>query len=349
MRNKVLLYLLFFMAFLFSANAQNLVPNYSFEEYSQCAVNWDCFNGYVLDWTGQNGAGPPGWFTSLCPDSSNKNQSAGVPYNGLGFQYAHTGNSYAQIQNFTNGGGDTSYPYKGNALKDLRNYIQVGLTDSLLAGHKYYVAFFASLADSSVYACNDIGAYFSDSLINYSSVGSVLSYHTPQVANNPIKNPLTDTMSWSKILGNFIAQGGEKYIVIGNFKNDSLSSTKYLGKRSVNATAAYYYIDDIIVSPDSNYADSVFASVQTIANPSESVSVFPNPSNGKFNFDISNYVQGIRNRIEIYNVLGEQVSQIIINNSTFTITLTNEPSGIYLYRIVSDNGNFVATGKLIIQ
>jgi len=81
----------------------------------------------------------------------------------------------------------------------------------------------------------------------------------------------------------------------------------------------------------------------------ENVIVYPNPSKGLFNFNISNYNQGIKNKIEFYNVLGEKVYQFAIDNTQFTISLVGQPSGIYLYRIISENGSLVSSGKLIIQ
>jgi len=89
--------------------------------------------------------------------------------------------------------------------------------------------------------------------------------------------------------------------------------------------------------------------INEIAAKNESISVYPNPSKGVFNFSITNYNQETRNNIEVYNVLGEKVSQVAVSNSQFTINLVNEPSGIYLFRIISENGSLVASGKLIVE
>jgi len=68
------------------------------------------------------------------------------------------------------------------------------------------------------------------------------------------------------------------------------------------------------------------------------ISVYPNPSNHE-----------TKNTIEVYNGLGEKVYQSLIDNTPFTLPLNHQASGIYLYRIVSENSNLVASGKLIIQ
>jgi OmpA-OmpF porin, OOP family len=131
---------------------QNLVPNYSFEEKLQCITYYDQFTGYVSDWTGQGGNGEAlSWFTAQCITFGGV---AGVPNNDVGYQYAHTGNSYALIASFMSPYAD--YPYYSN----FRNYIQVQLSSPLLAGTKYCVVWFVSLADTSKYACSDWGLTF---------------------------------------------------------------------------------------------------------------------------------------------------------------------------------------------
>jgi hypothetical protein len=77
--------------------------------------------------------------------------------------------------------------------------------------------------------------------------------------------------------------------------------------------------------------------------------IYPNPSSGIFNFDL----QGITDKtsIEIYNMLGEKVyaESIPQNTSNYPVSLKYEAKGIYLYRIVSQNNQPLATGKLIVE
>jgi hypothetical protein len=88
----------------------------------------------------------------------------------------------------------------------------------------------------------------------------------------------------------------------------------------------------------------------------EEVRVYPNPSKGVYAVEIRNYEStwpvdrlGIRSRVEVYNVLGEQIysNTFSIQNSKFNIDLTAHPAGIYLYRIISEDGSLVGSGKLI--
>jgi len=81
------------------------------------------------------------------------------------------------------------------------------------------------------------------------------------------------------------------------------------------------------------------------------VNVFPNPSNGVFNYElgITNYESGEYN-MDVYNMLGEKIgSQFVIRNSKFVIDLSGQPAGIYMYRILNNTGSPVATGKLVIE
>ncbi|MGP8215441.1 MAG: choice-of-anchor tandem repeat GloVer-containing protein [Bacteroidia bacterium] len=90
-------------------------------------------------------------------------------------------------------------------------------------------------------------------------------------------------------------------------------------------------------------------------------SVYPNPSiNGVFTVAINNYQLGINNQVEVYNMMGEKIAA---SNSSkgggfyslpsgvegWAIDISNQPAGIYLYRIITDNGECIASGKLIIQ
>jgi hypothetical protein len=339
MKNKTIIYLMFFVAFSFSVEAQNLVPNYSFEDTIQCPTQGNQVNGYVADWTA-GGLGGQSYFDSICNVSGS---AVGVPLNTWGYQYPHTGVAYTGIYTFFPP-PPPSRPYHYNE----RDYLQVKLIDTLIKGSKYFVAFFVSLADSSKEACNNMGAYFSDSSLVYN--GSVKPYLTPQVANDT-SHQLTDKINWMKISGSFTAQGGEAYMVIGNFTDDKHCDSVFVNSpssyKNYNWNLAYYYIDDVIVTTDSNYADSLFpSSIVSVSKPKEEVRIFPNPSNGKFEVNILNI--GENSIMDVYNIFGEIIySKAITDNAQ--INLSSEPIGIYFYRISTEWGNLMQSGKLIIS
>jgi len=91
-------------------------------------------------------------------------------------------------------------------------------------------------------------------------------------------------------------------------------------------------------------------SVNTLTANTSSAYVYPNPSNGVFTFQ-SSVVSHKPSVLEVYNMLGEKVysKQLTTDNSQFIIDLSNNTSGIYLYRISSEDGTLNTTGKLIIE
>ncbi len=90
--------------------------------------------------------------------------------------------------------------------------------------------------------------------------------------------------------------------------------------------------------------------INQVKGESEKVKVYPNPSNGNYEFQITNYEGGTAN-MEVYNVLGEEIysQKPVIRNSQFVIDLRSKSDGIYFYRVITDNGNVLGEGKLIIQ
>jgi type IX secretion system substrate protein len=315
----------------------NIVPNYSFEDTLHCVNGDNEFQGYVANWEG-NESGLC-YFNALCNSPSS---DVNIPLNVLGYQYPHSGNAYAGIYTFI-GPPPPSRPNDSNT----RDYMQVQLMDTLHGGVKYYITFYVSLADSFKYACNDIGAYFSDSSL--ALTGYAKPYIIPQIANNNVKNPLTDKINWIKVSGNFIAKGGEKYVVIGNFKNDKQSDSVFVNSPNSNTNynwnGSYYYVDDIIASTDSVYADSLFSGINEINAKQPQVMIFPNPSKGKFTISLEGFEN--KSHLEVYNLMGELIYEEEILPHITPIDLSNNSDGIYLYRIAS--GNSTSTGKLIIQ
>jgi len=90
------------------------------------------------------------------------------------------------------------------------------------------------------------------------------------------------------------------------------------------------------------------ASVNQIKAAVEEVNIFPNPSNGVFTLNTENLK--VNSTIEVYNMLGEKIysNEFSTLNSPFSINLSGNPSGIYLYKIITETGEQVCTGKLII-
>lgn len=91
--------------------------------------------------------------------------------------------------------------------------------------------------------------------------------------------------------------------------------------------------------------------VNEMNDESENVKVYPNPSGGMFTLAFSHpeLVSGTQT-IEVYNVLGEKVySQLSIINYPLLINLNGQTNGVYLYRVISETGEMIGEGKIVIE
>ncbi len=77
------------------------------------------------------------------------------------------------------------------------------------------------------------------------------------------------------------------------------------------------------------------------------MSIFPNPSTGKFELKL--YENGPV-AISVFNILGKEVyrNQVVATGKLIqTIYLENNEKGIYLIKVQTDNGNYIKKLKLI--
>ncbi len=74
------------------------------------------------------------------------------------------------------------------------------------------------------------------------------------------------------------------------------------------------------------------------------ITVYPNPSNGKFNISFD---QSVKNDISIYNMLGEKIYQSAITNPKSEIDLSNQAKGVYFINFYY--GQTILTKKIVIQ
>ncbi|HXC06006.1 MAG TPA: T9SS type A sorting domain-containing protein [Bacteroidia bacterium] len=306
----------------------NLVPNPGFEDTLQCNHVVNDFQGFVDKWWGLNVQ----YFNGYC----NGPGAVGMPYNEWGFQWQmDSGLAYAGLCSIYL----DSFAY----TKNLRDYIWVPLKDSLKAGKTYFVSFWVNLANNSMYACNDIGAKFTTQipLLDHTLLSG------PQIQNNPTLNPLTDTAFWTCVKGRFIASGGEKYIILGNFMSDSLSHIQYM-HATPNLTydwrESFYYIDNVFVGLDSNTVMGITEN-NTV---SVSVRLFPNPNNGNMQV---NYELGTHERtvLDLYDVCGKLLRSYALdpNRAELSISEGDLNQGLYFYK-VHTSASLLASGKFAI-
>lgn len=126
--------------------------------------------------------------------------------------------------------------------RDYREYLTVKLSSPLEIGEKYLAEMYFSLGDNSMFACNNIGMYFSNTLISSIPPFREVLNFSPLVNESSI---ITDSINWVKLRGSFKASSSLQYLLIGNFFNDS--STSLASIPSIIHWYTYYFIDDIAV------------------------------------------------------------------------------------------------------
>jgi hypothetical protein len=166
--------------------------------------------------------------------------------------------------------------------------------------------FYTNLQNTGItYAVNNIGINFSNTSITNTGTGYILNLN-PNILkfNNPIIN---DTLNWVEISGIYIANGGEKYITLGNFFDDANTDTINTGNGWY--LGAYYYIDDVSVIPIDSILGGMpaYAGVDTSVTLGDSVFIGQQISNLNCNWYDSNGV-----------LIANNISGITVNPTTST-------------------------------
>lgn len=207
-----------------SAMAVNLVPNPGFESYTSCPTSYGQSN-LAAPWDTPN-TGTSDYLNACAPATF---PSVNVPYTQMGFQTAFDGVGYGGL-----------IPY--SSAPDYREYLTTPLTAPMVAGTPYTITFHVSLADTSLFAVDRIGAYLS-----VGPVGPVPNYaplpYTPQI-ESPVNVPLSNSTGWTTITGVYVALGGEDHLTIGSFRDDA--STFLANGPSDWPGYSYYFVDGVV-------------------------------------------------------------------------------------------------------
>lgn len=215
--------------FSFAQQGENLVPNGGFEATDgkiKKLASIESANG----WTSPTGVRADVFTPS-------KVLEINTPENAYGKEEAKEGSNYAGIVGYSFGD------------KMARSYVTAKFDAPLKKGMKYCVQFHVSLAEGSKYASNSIGANLSKKPFATDTKTSIIDKSHILHYNNKVLNA---TFSWEKICGVYEAEGGEKYITIGNFeKNEKVkyeSNKKPKDMKIAQIIAAYYFIDEVSVT-----------------------------------------------------------------------------------------------------
>src|SRR5205085_2140327 len=178
-------------------------------------------------------------------------------------------------------------------------------------------------------AINKIGIRVS--MNSYSSLNPISIDNYSQVYTDSI---ITDTVNWTKITGSFIADSAYSFFSIGNFFVDSLTSSISFDSA---AWYSYYYIDDIKLSTDSNFVNSVDEH-----NTFSLIQVFPNPARDWISIR-GNDIKSVA----LYDVLGRKVYSNSVVISPILIDMSSFSNGLYF--LESKTKSDIVINKIILQ
>jgi gliding motility-associated-like protein len=145
---------------------------------------------------------------------------------------------------------------------DIREYVQMAIQDSLVKNKTYCYTSYYRTINPCRYITSSVGVKFFNTQQFYNSVNPILITADIQ---NPNSN-LIDTTVYVAVKGIYIAGGGEKNLIIGNFLNDANSNLvlKYPASQYISS---YLTVDDISIVPtDINLGNDL-----TICNESDSL------------------------------------------------------------------------------
>ncbi len=241
--------------------AQNLVPNYSFEEYN-----------FLPNTTGQLDSACKKWFTPLAitnvhspPFAYNTGSSdyfhkystyhtCKIPKNGFGFQKAKTGNAYSGIIILLSKNGSVSFKHS------YKEYIEIEFSQELEYNEDYCLELYYNIANISYQYYGSIKEIpYNPIKLGFLLTDTIVKRYLQQGEKQPLNICATpnyeaslisykDTVNWNKITGHFTAKGGEQYLTIGNFE---CNPTDY----NPDSVGVYIYIDNVRLyqcNPDSN-------------------------------------------------------------------------------------------------
>ena len=309
---------LYFLLFLsgYLLEAQNLVPNDDFEFYTTCPMYFFQIDK-AFPWYNPTSSSPD--YFNTCNDSvfSGDTYPTGcVPQNMAGYQSVFSGVGYAGLAVY--------WP------NDVREYIQIQLTQKLTAGKNYYVEFFCNTADARgqccMGGCNNLGLAFSDTAFTkyFDSVGNPYGKRLTLVPAIYSDSIITDTVGWTKISGTYVALGTEEFITIGNFFSNAQTRIVNVTNPGGDTTTigAYYYIEDVFVG----LADTTGVDEQNFSV--EDFKIYPNPSNSVLVIES----EFLNTSIIISDVLGKQVKQFYTVQKRTEISIADLSQGIYFVR-----------------
>jgi gliding motility-associated-like protein len=291
------------------------VPNGSFEEYYNCPNAGGISE--LKEWYSPT-LGSPDYY-NVCATNS----QLGVPQNGRGYQIPKTGDAYTG--------------FYARANQNEREYLQIELIKPLESGKKYLVHFYLSLSDIDEISIWSVGMYFSNLPISSSTFTIFTPSLTPQILNE--ESNFLNWDNWTEVKGEYTAQGGEKFITIGNFYTEADTDTMFIpGLNQFNPNITYIYVDDVSIT-------------EIMCEPLIPNVFTPNDDgvNDVWQTELC-LDEGELATIMIYNRWGQKMCETIGKNAFWngrTPSGNEVPEGTYYYIIITTKETYTGTIQLL--
>jgi len=312
-------------------SGQNLVPNFSFEQYDSCpnfadelerCINWNKFSATIST---------PDYYNACTPSFMN------VPNSFNGYQQDHR-NCGAYVGLVTYGPTPVNY----------REQIGIELSQTLIIGQKYFLSFYTVMAEVIYpngyhYAMPSNGIGLRLSTVAYDGNNPCPIDNFAHLYSTAVIN---DSINWTRITSSVVADSAYNYIIIGNFLDDMTIDTMHYTCDSCLNYLSYYYVDDVCLSTDSLFCnggiDLIPCNVGINEIKSPPFNVYPNPLNDKLNISTNN--NGL-SEIILYDMSLRILLRHEFMNS-ITLNIGQLAKGVYLYQVRNKNG-VIKKGKVV--
>jgi hypothetical protein len=306
------------------AVGQNLVPNPSFEEYTDCPqspLEWNILGAYP--WTTFRNS--PDFFhecdeTGMMSTPSSLAYGYQVPFHGVG-QAGFIAQAY-------------NHPH--------REVLGIELTEPLTPGVSYYVTmqivrgWGGSAHSNCNCGVNNNGVRFTTREYgpgDWIPINNVVHIYQREV--------YMDTVNWMQVHGWFTADSAYTHLAIGNFFEPAFNTV--INLNGYDFLNTYYFVDAVCVS--SNLSDCEWAMGQSEhVSEMPTISVFPNP----FNDHLTVKADRVVTDIELFDASGRTVlnERPMLRNVELTTELLSQ--GLYMATLRFENGQIISQ-KLIKQ
>lgn len=309
-------------------SGQNLVPNFSFEEYLDCPTMEDQVE-FATGWSKystSNINSTPDYFNSCAPSNG-----PGVPQSYICYQLDH--------RNCTAYMGLATW---NSSFANYREHIGIQLSEPLVLGQEYYLSFhtvMGGVTSGSDYIdspSNNIGLRLSTVAYSPSNPAPIDNF-----AHLRSQSIISDTLNWVRVSGSIVADSTYNYLMLGNFYDDANTDTTTLICGSCTNLGSYYLIDDVCISTDSVLCNGGLKDLSCVVSVeeysfNEEFSLYPNPANDLVT------VQNNSNTpfdIEIYNSIGQLLyREQNVNSEVVRLDISLYGNGLMFIKTISQHG-----------